>query len=120
MPENQKLEWHHIAYPHEITDAAFPVNTLKQLKLDSRKYTLARTKEGFFAVDDACPHAGGSLSNGWCDAKGNVICPLHRYGFNLKTGRNAAGSGPSTRAYATDLRTDGLYIGLEKNKWWQW
>lgn len=120
MSKAAEIEWHHIAYPHEISEVNFPVNVVKLLKLDGRKYALARTKDGFFVLDDACPHAGGSIGGGWCDGKGNIICPLHRYGFNLRTGKNASGTGTSTRAYLTDLRTDGLYLGLPKKKWWLW
>jgi len=120
MSKEAEIEWHHIAYPHQISETVFPVNVVKQLKLEGRKYALARTTEGFFVVDDACPHAGGSLSQGKCDLKGNIICPLHRYGFNLRTGKNASGAGTSTRAYLTELRTDGLYMALPKKKWWLW
>jgi 3-phenylpropionate/trans-cinnamate dioxygenase ferredoxin subunit len=120
MAEDKEIEWHHIAYPHEITDAVFPVKVVKQLKLNGRKFALVRTKDGFFVLDDSCPHAGVSLSQGRCDSRGNIICPLHRQGFNLRTGKNASGTGPSTCSYPTDLRTDGLYMALPKKKWWLW
>jgi nitrite reductase/ring-hydroxylating ferredoxin subunit len=38
------------------------------------------------AIEDACNHAGASLSEG--DREGDcVICPLHAYTFDLRTGR---------------------------------
>lgn len=40
----------------------------------------------FLAVDDACPHQGGSLAAGTLHA-GRVICPLHSWVFDLRTGR---------------------------------
>ncbi|MEW6475704.1 MAG: Rieske (2Fe-2S) protein [Actinomycetota bacterium] len=39
----------------------------------------------FLAVDDTCPHAGGSLQEGHVD-DGLIVCPLHSYSFDLRTG----------------------------------
>lgn len=38
-----------------------------------------------FAIDDACPHVGGSLGDGKLEGK-LVICPLHDWIFNLTNG----------------------------------
>ncbi len=40
----------------------------------------------FFAIDDSCPHQGGSLGGGTLHG-GRVICPLHSWVFELQTGR---------------------------------
>jgi nitrite reductase/ring-hydroxylating ferredoxin subunit len=38
------------------------------------------------AIEDACNHAGASLSEG--ERKGGcVVCPMHGYAFELSTGR---------------------------------
>ena len=39
----------------------------------------------FYAIDDVCPHAGGQLGEGTL-ANGSVVCPLHGWSFDLKTG----------------------------------
>jgi nitrite reductase (NADH) small subunit len=39
----------------------------------------------YFAVDDVCPHAGGSLQEGYV-SDGTVTCPLHGWCFNLQDG----------------------------------
>ena len=38
-----------------------------------------------FGVQNSCPHEGGQLCNGWLES-GEVVCPLHRYRFNLQSG----------------------------------
>lgn len=38
-----------------------------------------------FAIDDACPHVGGSLGDGKLDGK-IVACPLHDWQFNVTNG----------------------------------
>ena len=37
-------------------------------------------------IDDACPHAGASLSRGTVE-DGCAVCPSHHWAFDLTTGR---------------------------------
>lgn len=39
-----------------------------------------------FAIEDACNHAGASLAEGWLEGE-CVVCPMHAYVFELRTGR---------------------------------
>jgi nitrite reductase (NADH) small subunit len=39
----------------------------------------------FFAIDNECPHAGGSLADGMVD-DGCVMCPWHAWSFHLENG----------------------------------
>jgi nitrite reductase/ring-hydroxylating ferredoxin subunit len=70
-----------------------------------------------YACTHKCPHAGGHLSEGYTDALGNIVCPLHRYKFSLANGRNTSGEGYYLRTYPVDVRPDGVYIGFEEKKW---
>jgi 3-phenylpropionate/trans-cinnamate dioxygenase ferredoxin subunit len=38
-----------------------------------------------FAIEDACNHAGASLAEGWVEGR-CVVCPMHAYVFDLRTG----------------------------------
>lgn len=39
-----------------------------------------------FAIEDACNHAGASLAEGWLEEE-CVVCPMHAYVFELRTGK---------------------------------
>jgi len=39
-----------------------------------------------FAIEDACNHAGASLAEGWLEDE-CVVCPMHAYVFELRTGK---------------------------------
>jgi nitrite reductase/ring-hydroxylating ferredoxin subunit len=41
-----------------------------------------RIGDAVYAIDDSCPHAGGSLSNGMLQGT-RVICPVHGLKFSL-------------------------------------
>lgn len=61
---------------------------------ESRKFTFAnrppialfRLEDGYFATDDTCTHAQGSLSEGYIEGD-CVICPVHPGEFNIRSGR---------------------------------
>lgn len=38
------------------------------------------------AIEDACNHAGASLTEGWREGDDCVACPMHGYVFDLRTG----------------------------------
>jgi nitrite reductase/ring-hydroxylating ferredoxin subunit len=79
--------------------------------------TLARVAGGVHACAYKCPHASGILADGFIDAAGNIVCPLHRYKFNLSNGRNVSGEGYYLKVYAIEEREAGLFVGFEENSW---
>ncbi|MBA3971838.1 MAG: Rieske 2Fe-2S domain-containing protein [Bacteroidetes bacterium] len=90
------------------------VGHVTTIDVSGKKICLAHTTEGLFAVNDKCPHNGASLGNGFCTAEGSVVCPLHRYHFDLKTGRAKSGLGDFVQPYPIEIREDGVFVGFEK------
>jgi len=57
---------------------------------DGRALALFRTADDtVFALDDACPHKGGPLSQGIVFGR-SVACPLHNWCIDLASGTAAA------------------------------
>ena len=102
-----------------ITDAPasldWPDNQLLELEVDGKKITLAKFKDGYFAFAQKCPHASGRMAQGYINPLGQVVCPLHRYAFDMKNGRNTTGEGYFLKTYPVELRTNGLFIGFKPN-----
>jgi nitrite reductase/ring-hydroxylating ferredoxin subunit len=90
---------------------------ITQIKVKGKKLCLIQHQQKIHVVQNTCPHAGGILSGGWCK-EGNIVCPIHRYEYNLLTGRGAEGQGDYIDIYPTMLKEDGLYIGFEES-WWK-
>lgn len=65
-----------------------------------RRLAIFRSVDECFALDDACPHQGASLATGSVHG-GRVICPLHSWVFDLRTGRCPADSHEPVAAYPT-------------------
>ena len=73
---------------------AFPLGSLDQIPLgEGRVFRVAgrdvavfRCRSGqVFATSARCPHRGGPLADGLV-GDGAVICPLHGFAFDLRTG----------------------------------
>ncbi len=70
-----------------VVDATeLPPGQGRTVAAGSLQLALFRDGAEVFALDDACPHEGGSLGSGTLHA-GRVICPLHSWVFDLRTGR---------------------------------
>lgn len=91
-------------------------NKIIKIKVSNKTICLVNHENEIRAFKTNCPHAGGDLSNGWCDS-GFVVCPLHRYKYNLENGLGAEGQGDYLKVYPLEMRTDGIYIGFKK-PWW--
>lgn len=104
------LKWHKI-------DKVLPVDEfVMQVNVAGKKLCLVRHQEQIFAVENTCPHAGGILSGGWCK-DGHLVCPIHRWEYNLKTGRGAAGQGDYIDTYPVEIKPEGTYIGIKESFW---
>jgi nitrite reductase/ring-hydroxylating ferredoxin subunit len=111
MPE-PKIRWIKIA--DSKNEIEFQSNNMCVIEAGDKKITLADNNGQLCAFAYKCPHASGVLADGFIDAAGNVVCPLHRYKFNMTTGRNVTGEGYYLAHYHIKEEADGIYIGFEQ------
>ena len=97
----------------------FPFNKTIAVEIAEKRICLARTEKGFFALDEKCPHQGLPITRGGFCENGTVVCPFHRYAWNLKSGREVERRGDNIQLYPVEERPDGLFIGIEtKSRSW--
>jgi nitrite reductase/ring-hydroxylating ferredoxin subunit len=106
------ITWHKIA--DHVNEIDFSQNNIAVAEVRGKKICIARYNDQIFAIAFKCPHAGGYLADGYLDALGNIVCPVHRYKYNLENGRNVSGEGYYLNHWPVELREDGVYIGMEK------
>ena len=85
-------------------------NAIGTIQVNGKMICIAKFGDAWFAFNQKCPHASGNLADGYIDAIGNVVCPVHRYRFNLRNGRN--GDGYFLKVYPLEERTDGIYVKI--------
>lgn len=113
----KKINWYKLFESIEAGNQMVSVGRVTTLYVGKKKICIAHTKEGFFAVNDKCPHNGASLGNGYCTDEGSVVCPMHRYHFDLKTGRAKSGLGDFVQPYPIEVRENAVFIGFEEVSW---
>jgi nitrite reductase/ring-hydroxylating ferredoxin subunit len=64
-----------------------------------------------YALNDRCPHAGGSLGAGEL-VDGKLLCPVHRWAFDVATGACREHDIYCARTYPVDIRGREVYVGI--------
>lgn len=102
--------WVRIAdYVHEIP---FQSNNIAEVRANGKTICIARHGEHLFAFVHKCPHAGGYFLNGFIDPLGKLVCPLHRYKFDMANGRNVSGEGFYLKRWEVVVREDGVFVNM--------
>ncbi len=114
----KKYKWHQVA--ESEADIHPAENGIASVEVKGKKICITKFQDAWFAFTWKCPHAGGPLAEGYIDVVGNIVCPLHRYKFSIKNGRNSSGEGYALKTYPTELRPEGLFIGLEEGGLLSW
>lgn len=109
----KKYTWYKIA--DQIEELDFAGNNIAVAEVNGKKICIGKFKDGVFAFAYKCPHAGGLLAEGYIDALGNIVCPIHRYKYDMKNGRNITGEGYYLKNWPVEIRESGVFVGLEQS-----
>jgi 3-phenylpropionate/trans-cinnamate dioxygenase ferredoxin subunit len=118
MSASKKYTWHKVAEMPENIE--WQSNGICLVDVEGKKISLAKFQDQLFAFSYKCPHAGGIMADGFVDAVGNVVCPVHRYKFNMQNGRNTTGEGYYLKTYPVEQRNEGVFIGIEEKGFFKW
>jgi nitrite reductase (NADH) small subunit len=85
-----------------------PVREGRMIVVRGRQIAVFNLGDHFLAVDNRCPHQGGPLSEGIVSGT-TVVCPLHAWKIDLKSGTlaNSAGSAACIATFRTRV-SDGI------------
>jgi nitrite reductase/ring-hydroxylating ferredoxin subunit len=84
---------------------------IKKIKAGNKNVCLVNYEGKIFAVSARCPHAGGDLSLGWCN-NAKLVCPFHRYSYDLHTGKGSEGQNDYIDTYPIKIIENSIYIGV--------
>lgn len=111
-------KWQKVADSKTEFDDLFQFNHIQQFMVFGKNVCVIKNEFGVFAFNEKCPHNGASLLNGKCNDKNEIICPMHRYPFNLQTGKATSGLSLSLECYPISITENGVFIGT-KASWWE-
>ncbi|RVC61584.1 FAD-dependent oxidoreductase [Mesorhizobium sp.] len=91
---------------------AFPEGEIRRLEIDQLgAVAIVQIDQRYFAVNDRCPHADASLSEGFIE-RDRIVCPLHFAEFDLQTGdpSNAPPGCGRLACYTVERRDHHLFL----------
>lgn len=91
---------------------SIPVGSIRLLIIDGKKIAMAHTEDGFYAFDNECPHQNEPLHKGTLTAFNEIVCRLHHYRYNMKTGLEANNRCRSMTNYSIIIEEAGIFIDL--------
>ncbi|MCZ6692536.1 MAG: Rieske 2Fe-2S domain-containing protein [Bacteroidetes bacterium] len=109
------MKWYKIFNNLSEAKTKVPLGKTQLLIARDQRICLAHTHQGFFAIDDACPHMGESLTKGTTNYLNEIVCPWHNHRFSLTTGTECKDRTAPGRLHKIELREDGLYLGVQEH-----
>jgi nitrite reductase/ring-hydroxylating ferredoxin subunit len=96
--------WHTL-----IAEGEFPEEGKLAAKVAGWHVLLAKTDDGYFAVNDRCTHQAALLSTGRI-RRGAVMCPLHGARFEMANGRCIGGAYKDLRSFAVRVESGQIEV----------
>ncbi len=91
---------------------AIPVRGARVVRSPAGCIAVFRTAESeVYAIDDACPHKAGPLSQGIVHDKA-VTCPLHNWVISLETGTAQGADQGKVRTYALKIEAGRILLDV--------
>ncbi len=105
------MTWHRIASLHEVEPGQ-----RKVVQIEGKELALLHTDRGLWCIDFRCPHTGGPLGEGII-AEDEIICPLHKWKFQLCDGTHNRGTAcEPAGVYQLRAEGDDVLVELENVK----
>lgn len=87
-----------------------PAGSAIAVDVNGKRIALFNVNDQYYAIDDSCTHAGGTLSEG--EVEGTVVtCPWHGATFNITNGEVLSEPAPEgVKSYKVHLEGEDIKI----------
>jgi len=87
-------------------------NEPRLVKAKGKNICIVRQGSHLIAFNNECPHMGDNLYQGNINAFNQIVCPLHSYRFDLKTGE-ADGKDCQPLRFIEIIIEDDIYLKID-------
>jgi 3-phenylpropionate/trans-cinnamate dioxygenase ferredoxin subunit len=95
----------------DVAEAELPEGARRLIHREGHEIALFCIQRVMYAIEDSCPHAGGSLVLGALDGT-IVTCRVHGLRFDVRTGCHAGSTGLRARSYPLRVRDGRVEIDI--------
>ncbi len=97
-----------------------PEGGKKKVGIENRTLLLTNVGGRYYAIDNRCPHMGGSLFDGKLEGE-RITCPRHHSTFDVRTGKALANASiaflhfkvANAVSYPVQVKGDDILVGIE-------
>jgi nitrite reductase/ring-hydroxylating ferredoxin subunit len=90
-----------------------PPGEMRLMTVRQRKILMMRVDDDVYAFQNACPHKAAPLDEGCLHTgRREIICPWHRYRFDLKTGASITNPAMVAKHYPVEIRDGAVYVAV--------
>ncbi len=100
------VEWHRVANADGLS-----LDECRTVRAGPRLIALARTSDGYRALDNRCLHVGGPLGQGSIEGE-YLVCPWHGRAYHLHTGE-CMNVEEKVETFPVEVRNDGVYVAIK-------
>jgi nitrite reductase (NADH) small subunit len=86
-----------------------PPGSVKEVELAGESYAVCNVDGSLHCLEGICPHAGGPLGQGTLNGS-NLVCPLHEYEFDLRTGANDMDEDLQAKTFPVRVENGDIFI----------
>jgi|GEM_PF-84974 len=90
-----------------------PVGESRSFEIEDRSVAVFHTAEGFFAIDNLCPHMGAPLVDGHLEGC-VVTCPWHAWRFDVRDGTWCENPRIKTDSFPLRIVGDRIQVAIEE------
>ena len=92
--------------------AALPPGSAGAFRAGRFEVALFNVDGSFYALENACPHQGGPIAEGFVEGL-TVVCPWHAWCFDLRTGAMTLGAFATIPRFAVKAEDGGVWVSTE-------
>ena len=81
--------------------------------VNERDLAIYKYQGNFYALDNTCLHRGGQLGDGHMEGP-NVICPLHGWDYDVKTGVSRYEPKEKVAVYSVKVEGDAVFVDADE------
>ena len=101
-----RREWHRVCGEADLEPGTGAVFTV-----DGRSVLVVRAADGYYALNNTCPHAGAPIGASWFDGE-TVTCRNHMMRFDVRTGVCPDAPSWSAQTYPVRIQDGSVEVGL--------
>jgi thiamine pyrophosphate-dependent acetolactate synthase large subunit-like protein/nitrite reductase/ring-hydroxylating ferredoxin subunit/CDGSH-type Zn-finger protein len=107
--------WYKVAEPGDMRDGE-----VRAVQAGMQTIALTSHQGSIGALDSACPHQGGPLSEGSIECNDGdqdcwLRCPWHGWDFHPLTGKSPGSHDDGVKTYPVETRDDGVYVAIQES-----